>query len=77
MARFGTNEAQSTRLHAVPSSPQRLLTAREVAALLSVSTATVYRLVERGVLPCVRVSNAIRFATTDLEAFRVKKGGGL
>jgi excisionase family DNA binding protein len=46
-----------------------LLTVREVAALLSVATATVYDLVERGELAHVRVSNAIRIARADLEAF--------
>jgi excisionase family DNA binding protein len=38
----------------------RLLTVKEVAALLRVSAATVYAPVERGELPHVRVSNAIR-----------------
>ncbi|HET9552665.1 MAG TPA: helix-turn-helix domain-containing protein [Anaeromyxobacteraceae bacterium] len=40
-----------------------LLTVREVAARLRVSRATVYRLVKRGTLPVVRVSNAIRVPT--------------
>jgi excisionase family DNA binding protein len=40
--------------------PQRLLTVREVAKALNVSTSTVYKLCEEGKLPHVRVSNAIR-----------------
>jgi excisionase family DNA binding protein len=37
-----------------------LLTVREVAARLRVSRATVYRLVQGGTLPTLRVSNSIR-----------------
>ena len=38
----------------------QLLTVREVAALLRVSRATIYRLVQTGALPTLRVSNSIR-----------------
>ena len=38
----------------------RLLTVREVADRLRVSRATVYRLVQAGALPVLRVSNSIR-----------------
>jgi excisionase family DNA binding protein len=38
----------------------RLLTVREAATLLRVSTATIYRLCERGDLRHMRVSNSIR-----------------
>ena len=37
-----------------------MLTVKEVAAMLRVSTATVYAMVKRGELAHVRVSNAIR-----------------
>jgi excisionase family DNA binding protein len=47
----------------------RLLTVRQVAARLGVSTATVYTLVARGELAYVRVTNAIRVAPRDLSAF--------
>jgi len=47
----------------------RLLTVREVAARLAVSTATVYSLCERGQLRHVRVSNAIRVEPAELDAF--------
>ena len=43
-----------------------LLTVREVAAYLQVSTATVYELCARGKLRHVRVLNAIRVAPLDL-----------
>ena len=37
-----------------------MLTVREVAARLKVCTATVYRICERGELPHLRISNALR-----------------
>ena len=43
-----------------------LLTVREVAARLRVSRATVYRLVQDGALPVLRVSNSIRIPTRAL-----------
>jgi excisionase family DNA binding protein len=45
-----------------------------VARRLSVSTATVYRLCERGELRHIRVSNAIRIAHADLAAFLSRTG---
>jgi len=48
---------------------QGLLTVREVAARLQVSTATVYKLCARHELPHVRVLGAIRVAPADLAAF--------
>ena len=48
-----------------------LLSVRDVAAQLGVSTFTVYRLVSSGALPHFRVSNAIRVAPADFEAFLV------
>ena len=46
-----------------------LLTVREVAEALRVRPVTVYRLVARGEMPAVRVSNAIRVRPEDLEAY--------
>jgi excisionase family DNA binding protein len=57
------------RLRAVDGGKGRLLTVRDVARLLGVSTATVYRLCEEGRLAHVRVGNAIRVRPADLEAF--------
>lgn len=42
---------------------------RQVAAHLGVCRATVYELVENGELAHVRISNAIRVAPADLDAF--------
>jgi len=57
------------RLRALPSGAERLLTVREVAERLAICIATVYRLCERGALPHVRVSNAIRVRPADVDAF--------
>ena len=57
----------TTRLLPSGIEPRRLLTVREVASLLSVSTATVYKLVTAKTLPFLRVSNAIRFDARDLQ----------
>src|SRR5713226_7998190 len=47
----------------------RLLTVREVAALLRVSTRTVYMFCDQGRLTHVRVANAIRVESSALAAF--------
>jgi excisionase family DNA binding protein len=57
------------RLRGLPGRVNDLLSVREIAARLGVSTATVYRLCDRGELPHVRISNAIRFAPADLAEF--------
>jgi excisionase family DNA binding protein len=44
----------------------RLLTVREVADRLRVSRATVYRLVQAGALPVLRISNSIRVPAESL-----------
>ncbi|HEX5746825.1 MAG TPA: helix-turn-helix domain-containing protein [Archangium sp.] len=57
------------------SSPgARLLTVREVAARLSVCTATVYSLCSRGLLRFIRVSGALRIDPAGVEAF-IAAGG--
>jgi excisionase family DNA binding protein len=46
-----------------------LLTVREVAAYLRVSSRTVYALCDQGKVPHVRIANAIRIETSALAAF--------
>jgi len=57
------------RLRSLPGRVNDLLSVREIAARLGVSTATVYKLCGHGELPHVRVSNAIRIAPADLAEF--------
>jgi excisionase family DNA binding protein len=52
---------------------ERLLGVRQVAERLRVSTATVYKLCDKGELPHTRVVNAIRVAPEALEAFIVRQ----
>jgi excisionase family DNA binding protein len=47
----------------------QLLSVREVARRLGVSTAIVYRFCERGELAHVRVSHTIRITSADLAAY--------
>ena len=49
--------------------PERLLTVREVAGVLGVSTATVYRLCHEQALVHVRIANAVRLRPSDLASF--------
>lgn len=54
-------EAQQTLTSAAtPLIETRWLRPREVAALLSLSERTIYRLIDRGVLPAIRVESIVR-----------------
>jgi excisionase family DNA binding protein len=46
-----------------------LLTVREAAAELRLDVSTVYRLVERGELACVRFGRAVRIERSELQRF--------
>lgn len=70
---YGVQESER-RLRVVDAA-REVLTVREVAALLRVSTATIYALVENGELIHFRVSNAIRFERTSVERFIAKRRG--
>ncbi|MCA1828589.1 MAG: helix-turn-helix domain-containing protein [Myxococcales bacterium] len=48
---------------------EQLLTVRQVAQLLGVCTATVYKWATTGLLPHVRIVNVIRVPPGDLAAF--------
>ena len=56
----------TTRLLPYGIEPRRLLTVREVASVLSVSAATIYKLIATKTLPHVRIGNAIRVPAEDL-----------
>jgi len=60
-SRFGGDDA-------MVSLDRRLLTARDVSALLCVPVSTVYELTRGGRLPCLRIGRAVRFSREDLEA---------
>ena len=53
---------------AVPAG-ERLLTVREVAAALRVSTMTVYRLIRAGELRALRVGHSYRIRESDVDAY--------
>jgi excisionase family DNA binding protein len=58
--------SESTSAYAERPTP--LLTVTEVARALAVSRSTVYRLIELGELPRVRVGGSARFRQADVEA---------
>lgn len=49
--------------------PNDLLTPREVAEVMRVSTMTVYRLIKAGDLPAIRVGKHLRIRGNDVAAF--------
>ena len=53
---------------AVPAG-ERLLTVREVAVALRVSTMTVYRLIRGGELRALRVGHSYRIRESDVDAY--------
>ncbi len=69
--RLGPNWVQCLSSKHLPARGSRKtpLSVRQVAQLLGVSTATVYRLCTSGDLQHFRISNAIRVSADDLAAF--------
>lgn len=49
--------------------PDRLLTVREVAGLMRVSTMTVYRLIQAGDLPALLVGRSWRLRGAEVDAY--------
>jgi len=47
----------------------QLLTPDEAAAILRLSKASLYRLVEKRILPFYRVSGSLRFGVKDMESY--------
>jgi len=56
---------------------ERLLTVRQVATLLGVCAATVYKWAADGALPHVRIVNVIRVLPEDLTALIAERLAGL
>lgn len=58
------------------SQGERLLKASEVAGILSISKALVYRLIQHGEIPSVRINHAVRVKPSDLDEYvnRCRKG---
>ncbi len=52
-----------------PRSRPAFLTVAEVAAMLRVSNMTVYRLINAGALPAVRVGKSYRLTEADVDAY--------
>ena len=52
-----------------PTFPTRLLTPKEAAGFLAISTRTLSRIVKQGELPVVRVGGSNRFTMPDLEVY--------
>ena len=53
----------------MPTTDDRFLTVREVAALMRVSTMTVYRLIKAGDLAATRVGRSYRLRETEIDAY--------
>lgn len=49
-------------------SREDVMTASDVADMLSIPASTVYRLARRGDLPCARLGRTVRFLRDDIEA---------
>ena len=47
----------------------RLLTASEVASILGLGLSTIYLLIRRNELPCIRFGRAVRVRAEDVEKF--------
>lgn len=48
----------------------RMMTVKEVADYLSIATSTVYRLIERGALPALKVGSGWRFNSRMIDKWR-------
>lgn len=55
--------------HPLESTQSRFMTVGEVAAALRVSTMTVYRLINSGELPAVRIGRSFRLRAEDLDRY--------
>jgi excisionase family DNA binding protein len=51
------------------SKDERLLKAGDIARILNISKALAYRLIQRGEIPVIRISHAVRIKPSDLEDY--------
>ncbi len=61
---------------AVPDVPAEVLTAKEVEALLRIDVKTIYRYVQRGMIPYVRVQSNLRFIKSEVLTWFAAHGAG-
>jgi excisionase family DNA binding protein len=67
---------QATTSDIVGIGNRLLLTVREAAAMLAISTRTLWSLTDRGEVPAVRVGRAVRYCIDDLRDWIKRKKGG-
>jgi excisionase family DNA binding protein len=72
----GVVSAGRPPLRAIDGGCPNLLTVSEIAARLALSHATVYRMLERGDIPCVSIGRSLRVAGVDLDAFLARRQRG-
>ncbi len=65
--------ASKMRMLSVLDEGPRLLSVKEAAALLGVSTTTVYRLAGRREIPFRRIGRSVRFVAAEIQAQRERK----
>lgn len=56
------------------NTPNDIIVAHDVARLLGIKEAAVYRLARSGHLPCWRLGRVLRFSRTAIESFRAAGG---
>ena len=56
--------------------PKLLLTAREAAALLSISPRKLWSLTASRELPCLRIGRSVRYSVESIRSFVAAKSGG-
>lgn len=70
--------SQSVNEHGALDRGEYLLTVQQACDMLRVSRSTLYRMVKRGELPCVRLgARTVRFAVSDLRAYLAQKKDSL
>jgi len=55
---------------------ERLMTADEIAKILHISRAKVYRLIQRGYIPAIRIHRLVRVIPADLRDFAKRYRSG-